>query len=58
MNTFIKIGELRKLNIRVIYNEQIIYEGMSDEAPGEIKELKYSSIEQNDVLTCYVDGEL
>lgn len=42
---FLPIGNARLLDIRVILDdEQIIYEGMVDDAPEEIKGLKYSEV--------------
>jgi len=59
MKTFISIGEIRKLNIKVIFDDdEIIFEGKSEDAPAEIKNLKYSKIEQKDVLTLYVYSEM
>lgn len=59
MKTFIRIGDLRKVNIKVIFDDnEIIYEGKSEDAPTEIKDLKYSKIEQKDVLTLYVYSEV
>lgn len=34
-----QIGDSRLLNIRVIKNNEIIYEGMVEDAPDEIKEM-------------------
>ena len=40
---YVKIGDLRLLNIQVIQNGNIIYEGMVENAPDEIKEVNYKS---------------
>ena len=59
MKAFAKIQELKNLDIKVIFDDnEIVYKGKSDEAPAEIKELKYSKIEQKDVLTLYVYSEM
>jgi len=59
MKAFAKIQELKNLDIKVIFDDnEIVYKGKSDEAPAEIKELKYSKIEQKDVLILYVYSEL
>ena len=59
MKSLINIGELRNLNIKVIFDDnEIVFEGKSEEVPAEIKELKYSKIEQKDVLILYVYSEL
>jgi len=58
MKSLINIGELRNLNIKVIFDDnEIVFEGKSEEVPAEIKELKYSKIEQKDVLILYVYSE-
>ena len=52
---FIKIGSVRLLNIRVILNnDSIIYEGMSDDAPNNIKDLVYSKVEVGSPIIYYV----
>lgn len=38
---YIKIGDLKLLNIQVIQNGNIIYEGMVEDAPDELKETNY-----------------
>ncbi len=49
------IGESRLLNIRVILDdEKNIYEGMIEEAPDEIKKLRYSKVEISDLVTYHV----
>ena len=46
MNVYDNIGSLRLLSIKVILNDNnIIYEGMVEDAPEEIKKMKYSKIE-------------
>ena len=46
MKVYDNIGSLRLLNIKVIMNDKdTIYEGMVEDAPEDIKKLKYSKIE-------------
>ena len=42
------IGSARLLNIRVFLDDEVVYEGMVENAPQEIKNLKYSEIEIKD----------
>ena len=39
-----KIKELRLLNIKIIKDGNILFEGTTDEVPNEIKELEYNNI--------------
>ena len=46
MKVYDNIGSLRLLNIKVIMDDKdTIYEGMVEDAPEDIKKLKYSKIE-------------
>ena len=46
MKVYDNIGSLRLLNIKVIMDDKdTIYEGMVEDAPEEVKKLKYSKIE-------------
>lgn len=51
------IGTARLLNIIVYLDDEKIYEGMVDDAPQEIKDLKYSEVEIKDkfVYRAYSD---
>ena len=50
-----QIGLGRLLNIRVIKNDsETLYEGMVEDAPEEIKKLRYSKIETTDRMNFYV----
>ncbi len=40
---FIKIGDLKLLKIQVTKGEEIIYEGMVEDAPEDLKETNYQS---------------
>ena len=54
------IGLARLLNIRVVLDDtQIIYEGMVDDAPSEIKQLNYSKIKpEPSAIVYYVYSEI
>ncbi len=46
MKVYDNIGSIRLLNIKVIMDDKdTIYEGMVEDAPEEVKKLKYSKIE-------------
>ena len=54
-----QIGLGRLLNIRVIKNDsETLYEGMVEDAPEEIKKLRYSKIETTDRMNFYVYSKL
>ncbi len=57
MRTYGKIGSLRLLDIKVILNDnEIIYEGMVDDAPEEIKEMSYNEIRMESKITLCVNN--
>ena len=45
-----KIGSTKLLDIRVILDGETVYEGQVDNAPQEIRELKYSEVEMGTPL--------
>lgn len=51
---YMKIGGTKLLNIRVLLDGENVYEGLSDDAPDEIKELRYSGVEMGTPLTYIV----
>lgn len=57
---YLQIGAGRLLNIRVIIDDKLEpeYEGMVEDAPPEIKKLKYSKVDMGDPITYYVYTEL
>ena len=57
---YLQIGAARLLNIRVIVDDKPKpeYEGMVDDAPPEIKKLKYSKVDMGNPITYYVYTEL
>ena len=55
MKTYSEIGIFRMVNIKVILNdEKVLYEGIIEDAPMEIKELKYSKLKMSNVIILYV----
>ena len=49
------IGEARLLNIEVILNDnQLIYKGWVEDAPQDIKEMRYSKVEIDSIMKFYV----
>ena len=52
---YLTIGSVRASDIRVIFeNTEILYEGAVEEAPEEIKKLRYSKVENSDKMNFYV----
>lgn len=43
MATYLKIGDLKLLKIKVKKDGNIIYDGMADDAPDEIKNTHYTA---------------
>lgn len=59
MRTYLKIGSARLLNIKVILDDtNLIYSGMVEDAPEQIKELKYSKVDVGTNMVYYVYSEL
>ena len=55
---YMEIGTSRLLDIRVIKNDnEVLYEGMVEDAPENIKALKYYKIQTTDRVNFYVYGE-
>ena len=57
MSVSLNIGNLRLLDIEVYKNNEIIYRGMSDNAPEEIKQLNATKVDGISPLRLFVDGE-
>lgn len=55
---YLQIGAGRLLNIRVILDNEQVYEGMVEDAPIEIKKLKYSKVDMGNPIVYYVYSEL
>lgn len=56
--TYMQIGTGRLLDIKVILDGQEVYSGMVEDAPNEIKQLKYSKVDMTSPITYYVYSEL
>lgn len=55
---YLNIGSGRLIDIRVILDDnEILYEGMVENAPIEIQNLKYSKVENADKMVFYVYSE-
>ena len=53
--SYLTIGSVRALDIRVIFEDtEILYEGAVEKAPTEIKNLRYSKVENSDKMNFYV----
>ena len=51
----VKIGEMRNLDIKVIADEkEVIYEGRVEEAPKEIREMKYDRVETGSTMVFHI----
>lgn len=58
MKTYLRINSCRKLDIKVIKNEnEILYEGMVDDAPDEIRNLSYNRVDGGNPMVFYVDDD-
>lgn len=55
MANYMSIGSCRLLNIKVIRNEnEVLYEGMVEDASEEIKKLEYVSVTGGNPVVFYV----
>ena len=52
------IGSARLLDIRVFLDDKIVYEGMVEDAPQKVKNLKYSDIKIKDKFEYQVYSDL
>ena len=55
---YMQIGAGRLLDIKVILDGQEVYNGMVEDAPDEIKQLKYSKVHMGSQITYHVYSEL
>ena len=55
---YMPIGAGRLIDIIVYLDDEKVYEGMIEEAPDEIKKLKYSDVKMENQLTYYAYSEL
>lgn len=51
----IRIGNIRLLEIEVYKNNELIYKGMSDDAPDDIKQLNWGRLDGSSPLKIYVE---
>jgi len=59
VKTYLKINSCRKLDIKVIKNEnEILYDGMVDDAPDEIKNLSYNRVDGGNPMIFYIENEI
>ena len=56
--TYQSIGDGRLLNIRVILDNNLVYEGMVENAPDELKQLKYSEVKMGNPITYIVFSQI
>lgn len=55
---YLTIGCARKMDIRVLWDDvDVLYEGKVEEAPAEIKRLRYSKMDDEDKVVFYVYSE-
>ena len=55
MKTYGKIGEFKRMNIKVILNDnEVLYEGKVEDAPLNIKELHFSKVMLGKITEIYV----
>jgi len=53
-----RIGSARLLDIKVIKDDtEVIYEGRLEDAPEEIKNMKYSKVDTGKIMVYYVYSE-
>ncbi len=58
MKTYPPIGTGRLLNIKVILDDsKVIYTGMVEDAPDDIKKLTYTKVESGNPMIYYVYSE-
>ena len=52
-----KINELRLLNIKIIDNNNIVYEGMTEDAPAEYRDVPVKIISTGNIIEIEVINE-
>ena len=48
------VGSMRLMDIRVIYNEQVVFEGKVEDCPDNIRQLQYSKIKVGEPTELYI----
>lgn len=56
--TYLQIGSIKRVDILVYIDDKEVYSGMSDDAPDDIKKLKYSKTTQDRKMNLYVYSDL
>lgn len=56
--TYLEIGSIKRVDIAVYLDDKEVYSGMSDDAPDDIKELKYSKTTQDSKMNLFVYSDL
>ena len=54
MKTYGKVSEFRKMNVKIILDDTVLYEGSVDDAPENIKEMPYTKALLGKVTEIYV----
>ena len=55
--TYLQVGSIRLCNLKVIYNDNIIFEGSTEDLPEEYKALTYYKIDVNsNIITLYINN--
>lgn len=53
MKTYLQIGSGRLLNIQVFYDGNVVYEGRVEDAPDDIKALRYNKVDAKNGKVIY-----
>ena len=53
--TYRKVGEFKKMSIKVILKDKVLYEGMVEDAPANIKEMPYTKALIGKITEIYVE---
>lgn len=56
--TYLEIGSIKRVDIAVYVDDKEVYSGMSDDAPDNIKKLKYSKTTQDSKMNLFVYSDL
>lgn len=56
--TYLQIGSIKRVDILVYIDDKEVYSGMSDDAPDDIKKLKYSKTTQDSKMNLFVYSDL
>ncbi len=56
--TYLEIGSIKRVDIQVYLDDKEVYSGISDDAPEDIKKLKYSKTTQENKMNLYVYSDL